>query len=274
MTDFKGKVAIVAGGASGMGLALCEELGRLGAAVIVADKNAEGANELTTKINESGGHARSEKLDVTKAEEVKNIIERTYSDHGQIDYMFNFAGILIVGEVFDMEIEDWSRIFDVNLKGVAYGTAIAYSIMVKQGFGHIVNMSSYQGLIPAGAATAYATTKYGVVGLSMYLCSEAAKLGIKVSVVCPGFINTPLFQTADVLKADRGEVFSGIPFKLMEAKDAANVILRGVERNQKIIIFPFYARLFWYLYRIHPVLASPLVGGLIKNFRALKEKHR
>jgi short-subunit dehydrogenase len=144
--------------------------------------------------------------------------------------------------------------------------------MIKQGFGHTVNMSSYQGLILAGAATAYATTKYGVVGLSTSLCSEAVQLGIKVSVVCPGFISTALFQTAAALKTDREEVFSAIPFKLMEAKDAAKVISKGVARNQKTIIFPFYARLFWYLYRIHPALASPLVGGLIKNFRARKVK--
>ena len=87
------------------------------------------------------------------------------------------------------------------------------------------------------------------------------------------FVDTPLFQTAELLKADREEIFSGIPFKLMKAKDAAKAILKGVARNQKIIIFPYYARLFWYLYRIHPVLASPLAGGLIKNFRARKVKH-
>jgi hypothetical protein len=80
------------------------------------------------------------------------------------------------------------------------------------------------------------------------------------------------FKTAEVLNAKNEEVFSGIPFKLMEAKDAAKSILKGVGRNQKIIIFPFYARLFWYLYRIHPILASPLVGGLIKNFRTLKSE--
>ncbi len=255
-----------------MGRALCEELGKVEAVVTIADINVDGAKEAAKSINENGGQARAEQLNVTQAEEVKRVIEGTYSDHGRLDYIFNFAGILIVGEAFDMDIEDWSRIVDVNLKGVAYGTAIAYPIMVKQGFGHIVNMSSYQGLIPAGAATAYATTKYGVVGLSTSLCSEAAQLGIKVSVVCPGFVNTPLFQTADTLKADREEVFSGIPFKLMETIDAAKVIMKGVARNRKIIIFPFYARLFWYLHRIHPVLAGPLVGGLIKNFRALKVK--
>jgi len=272
MDELKGKIAIVTGGASGIGRALCEELGKIGAIITVADLNAEGAKEVAKNINENGGQARAEQLNVTQAEEVKKVIDDTYSDHGRLDYIFNNAGILIVGETFDMSIEDWNRIIDVNLKGVVYGTAIAYPIMIEQGFGHIVNMSSYQGLIPAGAATAYATAKHGVVGLSTSLRSEATHLGVKVSVVCPGFINTPLFKTADVLKADREAVFSKIPFKLMEAKDASRVILRGVVRNQKIIIFPFYARLFWYLYRIHPILASPLIGGLIKNFRAQKSE--
>lgn len=272
MDEVKGKVAIVTGGASGIGRALCEELGKIGAIVTVADLNTEGAKEVANSIIENGGQARAEQLNVTQAEEVEKVIKATYSDHGKLDYIFNNAGVLIVGEAFDMKIEDWDRIFDVNLKGVAYGTAIAYPIMIEQGFGHIVNMSSYQGLIPAGAATAYATAKHGVVGLSTSLRAEAAHLGVKVSVVCPGFINTPLFETADVLEAEREAVFSSIPFKLMEANDAARVILKGVVRNQKIIIFPFYARLFWYLYRIHPLLASPLVGGLIKSFRKLKSE--
>jgi NAD(P)-dependent dehydrogenase (short-subunit alcohol dehydrogenase family) len=270
MDEFKGKIAIVTGAASGLGRALCEELSKIGAIVTIADLNAEEAKELAKYINENGGQARSERLNVTQAEEVKKVIDATYTDHGRLDYIFNNAGILIVGETFDMSIEDWNRIFDVNLRGVAYGTAIAYPIMIQQGFGHIVNMSSYQGLIPAGAATAYAAAKHGIVGLSTSLRSEAANLGVKVSVVCPGFIDTPLFKTADVLNADRETVFSKIPFKLMDVKDAAKAILSGVVRNRKIIIFPFYARLFWWLYRIHPSLASPLVGGLIKSFRTLK----
>ena len=236
----------------------------------VADCNSDEAKQVAAKIAESGAKARFEHRDVTQADEVKRIIESTISHHGQLDYIFNFAGILIVGEAYDLSVEDWSKIIDTNLKGVIYGTAIAYQTMVKQGFGHIVNMSSYQGLIPAGAATAYSSTKYGVVGLSNSLRSEAAQLGVNVSVVCPGFIDTPLFQTADVKKANREKVFSAIPFKLMDAADAAKVILEGVVRNKKIIIFPYYARLFWYLYRIHPALASPLVGGLIKNFRSIK----
>src|SRR5210317_73915 len=179
MDQFKGKIAIVTGGASGIGRALCEELGRIGAIVTVADLNLEGAQEVAKSINEDGGQAGAEQLNVAKADEVKRVIEGTYSDHSRIDYIFNFAGILIVGEAFDMDTEDWSRIFDVNLKGVAYGTAIAYPIMVQQGFGHIVNMSSYQGLIPAGAATAYSATKHGVIGLSTSLRSEAVQLGVK-----------------------------------------------------------------------------------------------
>ena len=137
MNKFKGKVAIVTGGASGMGRALCEELGRIGTIVTVADLNLKGAEKVAKSIGENGGQAHAEQLNVAIAEEVRGVIEGTYSDHGRLDYIFNFAGILIVGEAFDMDTEDWSRIFDVNLKGVAYGTAIAYPIMIKQGFAFI-----------------------------------------------------------------------------------------------------------------------------------------
>lgn len=272
MDELNGKIVIVTGGASGIGRALCLQLGRIGANVTVADVNAEGAQDVAANIRENGGQAHAEQIDVTNSEEVKNIIDKTCADHGRIDYIFNNAGILIVGETYDMGIEDWNHILDVNLKGVIYGTTIAYTAMVKQGFGHIVNMSSYQGLIPSGAATAYVTTKHGVVGLSTSLHSEAAQFGVKISVVCPGFIDTPLFRTADVLNADHASVFSKIPFKLMDTRDAAKAILSGVIMNKKIIIFPFYARFFWWLYRINPLLASPLVDGLIKSFRTIKRQ--
>jgi short-subunit dehydrogenase len=110
--------------------------------------------------------------------------------------MLNNAGIALGGEVRDMDLEHWRRILDVNLWGVIHGTTAAYQVMVKQGFGHIVNTASLGGLIPEPMATAYATTKHAVVGLSTSLRAEAAELRVKVSVVCPGFVQTRTFIVA------------------------------------------------------------------------------
>ncbi|MCP4591902.1 MAG: SDR family oxidoreductase, partial [bacterium] len=197
MSKFQAKIAIVTGGASGIGQALCKELARRGAAsVVVADVNAEVAREVAEAITTAGGRARAAELDVTQAEAVQALVEQTVSEHGRLDYMFNNAGIAIEGEVRDMTLDQWRRIVDVNLWGVIYGTTSAYRVMVGQGFGHIVNTSSGAGLAPVALGTAYSATKHAVVGLSTLLRAEGAGLGVKVSVVCPGAIRTGIVDAS------------------------------------------------------------------------------
>ena len=278
--QFKDKVAIVTGGASGIGRALCEELGQRGAVVIVADIKTKTAQQVASAIVATGGRARAAYLDVSQAQDVEKLIDETASEHGRLDYMFNNAGIAIAGEVRDMSLEHWRSIVDVNLWGVIYGTTIAYSLMVRQGFGHIVNIASLAGLTGYPTGTPYATTKYGVVGLSTSLRQEAAGLGVKVSVVCPGLIQTGIYEEITVLNArhedmlDRLEdMLARIPFKLtMDATRAARAILRGVARNQAVITIPFYVRLLWWLYRLHPSLLAPLFRRIVKEFRTLRNK--
>ena len=105
-----------------------------------------------------------------------------------------------------MGLEHWRDIVNVNLWGVIHGTTTAYQVMVRQGFGHIVNIASMAGLVPVPMETAYVTTKYGVVGLSLSLRAEAGQLGVKVSVVCPGFVRTGIYEAASVLKVSREEL--------------------------------------------------------------------
>ena len=106
--------------------------------------------------------------------------------------MFNNAGIAIGGSAHDYGIQEWNQIIDVNLRGVVNGVQAAYCIMIKQGFGHIVNTASITGLMPTPGQVAYSMTKHAVVGLSLSLRAEAALLGIRVSVLCPGAIRTPI----------------------------------------------------------------------------------
>src|SRR5574341_1086121 len=186
MDYYKDKVAIVTGGASGIGRALCEDLGRRGAQIVAADINMEGAEKAVTAIISAGGRAQAARLDVTKAEDVRRLVRETASKHGRLDFMFNNAGIVSIGDSRDMDLEHWQRILDVNLMGVLYGTTAAYTLMARQGFGHIVNIASSAGLIPVPLLTPYVTTKFGVVGLSHSLRLEGVRLGVKVSVVCPG----------------------------------------------------------------------------------------
>lgn len=267
MDSFKNKVAIVTGGASGIGRALCKELARRNAVVILADINEEGVRQVASSITEAGGRAVAAPLDVSREKDIRKLINDTASEYGRLDYMFNNAGIAILGELRDMTTEDWSNVVNINLWGVIHGTTAAYSVMVKQGFGHIINTASLSGLIPYPTALAYSTTKHAVVGLSTSLRAEAADLGIKVSVVCPGYVRTPMVYTSPYLKVNREAWLAQRPFQMMDVTKATRIILRGVARNQAIIVFPLLSDLTWRLYRLHPGLLGPALKQLVKKFR-------
>src|SRR6516165_7596543 len=138
LRTFDAAVAIVTGGASGIGRAFGEALCRLGAEVILADLQVDLAEEVAAKIRAGGGKATATSLDVRDFGAMDRLVQETCTDRGRLDYFFNNAGIGIGGEVRDYRIEDWYQVFDVNLRGVANGIQAAYPIMLRQGFGHIV----------------------------------------------------------------------------------------------------------------------------------------
>jgi NAD(P)-dependent dehydrogenase (short-subunit alcohol dehydrogenase family) len=270
LQTFEGKVAIVTGGASGIGRALCEELARNGAVVIAADKNLDGASHTAARAAASPGNVVSAALDVSSSEQVLNLVETVARDHGRLDFMFNNAGIGVGGEVRDIPLDNWTRIVNVNLYGVVYGSVAAYRLMVRQGFGHIVNTASLAGLIPSPTLTPYSMTKYAVVGLSSALRAEGADLGVKVSVVCPAFVQTGIYDASLISNASPQDMVARVPFKMISADRAARAILRGVRRNRAFIVFPFYGRLLWRLYRLNPRLLAPLARKTVNNFRTAR----
>jgi NAD(P)-dependent dehydrogenase (short-subunit alcohol dehydrogenase family) len=270
VTDYQNKVAIVTGGASGIGRAIAEDLARNGARVVVTDLNAEGGQQVAAAIQKLGDQAEAAPLDVTNAAAVQALVSETVARHGRLDFMFNNAGIGVGGEVRDLSLEHWRRIIDVNLWGVIHGVAAAYPVMVKQGFGHLVNTASLAGLIPSPMATPYATTKMAVVGLSLSLRAEAVALGVKVSAICPGFVQSGIYEAATVINVKNEDIIKAIPVKIIAARRAAMIILRGVARNKAIITFPFYARLLWRLHRLHAGLLDPIARKAIKDFRAMR----
>jgi short-subunit dehydrogenase len=140
--------------------------------------------------------------------------------------------------------------------------------MVKQGFGHIVNTSSIAGLAPIPGTIGYVASKYGVVGLSNSLRVEGADLGVKVSVVCPGYIKTAIFHDAKLIKMDREKMLNALSrLKGMTPEECALVILRGVERNKAIIVVTRFAKILWMLQRICPGLVLWLMQRGMKKSR-------
>ncbi|MBN2225214.1 MAG: SDR family oxidoreductase [Deltaproteobacteria bacterium] len=270
MEDFKDKVVIVTGGASGVGRELSKALAYGGAVVVVADINLEGANKTVSEIKAGGASATAAKLDVTKEADFKRLVEKTAREHKRLDMIFNNAGIIVVGDMRDVTIEHFRRIVDVNLWGAINGTMSAYPLMVKQGFGHIVNTASVAGLVPYPTGVPYSTTKHAIVGLSTSLRAEGKGLGVKVSVVCPGNIKSNIYKDGTILKAGWEDIMANLPVQMIETEKAIRKILAGVRKNKAIIVFPSDACLIWMLHRIKPGLLSPIHKKMVGSFRKLR----
>lgn len=268
------RVAIVTGGGSGIGQALCTALVRRGGIVIVADINGEAAEATAGRLGSTGpGTASAATVDVRDAAAVAALVNGAVERHGHLDLIFNNAGIGIGGPVEDLSVAHWDRIIDVNLRGVVHGVQAAYPVMVRQGFGHIVNTASLAGLVPGPRNAPYGTTKWAVVGLSLSLRTESAAKGVRVSVICPGGVDTPILDAR--MPADLPAVPSleGIDVralitkasggKLLSPEVMAAHVMRGVSRNQAIIVAPLRARIPWWLMRLSPAATMGAMQSML-----------
>ncbi len=271
MESFRDKVTIVTGGASGIGRAISEKMAAAGALLVIADINLAQAQIVAQQINSVGGRAEAVQTDVSQYEQVKKLIDDTFAQYGRLDYMFNNAGFAIVGEVQDLTIEHWEKQLSVNLMGVIYGTTEAYRLMVKQGFGHIVNTASLAGLIGFPSGVPYATSKHAVWGLSRSLRAEGRVYGVKVTAICPGFVESSIYDSAVRVNTPNEEFRKAIPFKIIPTAQAANAILKGVLADQEVIVFPFYARLSWWVSVNFPALTRFFYARSVKKYRDSKK---
>jgi NAD(P)-dependent dehydrogenase (short-subunit alcohol dehydrogenase family) len=267
---FEHLIAIVTGGASGIGRALSEELARRGAAVVVADIHRRGAEEVAATIRASGGTAFAACVDVRQAAEVQALVDDVVQRHGRLDLIFNNAGIGVGGEIRDLPVEHWRTAIEVNLMGVVHGVAAAYPVMVRQRAGQIVNIASLSGLIASPGLAPYATTKGAIVSLTAALRVEGKALGVRASVVCPGFVDTAIHENAVGVKLDKNDLLKKLGLPIMPAAEAARLILRGTERNQAVIVFPWSARWLWRLTRFSPWLLPPLQQRMIGRLRGVR----
>ncbi|MCJ7545901.1 MAG: SDR family oxidoreductase [Deltaproteobacteria bacterium] len=255
---FDGATAIVTGAASGIGRSLATELAQRGCEVVLADLQLEQAEEAASGIKAAGGKATAVQIDVRDFPAMERLVGDTVRRSGRLDYIFNNAGIGIGGGVNRYAIEDWNYIVDVNLRGVINGVHAAYPLMIGQGFGHIINTASMAGLLPSPGHVAYATTKHAIVGLSISLRAEAALLGVRVSVLCPGVIRTPIWEGGGKYGKTYSVISPELVKQLLEkarpmppdifAKKALNL----VAKNKGIIIVPALWKSRWWFNRLSP----------------------
>jgi NAD(P)-dependent dehydrogenase (short-subunit alcohol dehydrogenase family) len=267
------RVAIVTGGASGIGRALGAALVARGDRVVLADVDGAAVEEAAERLRAGGpGTATAAAVDVRDADAVASLVTGTAARLGRLDLLFNNAGIGIGGPAEELSPAHWDRTVDVNLRGVLHGVQAAYPLMLRQGYGHIVNTASLAGLLPMPGSAPYATTKWAVVGLSLSLRAEGAARGVRGSVVCPGGIDTPILDRgmpADLPRVPTAEAvdaravitrFSG--GRLYGADALAADVLRGVDRNRPLIVAPRHARVMWRLMRLSPSLVLRVLAAM------------
>jgi NAD(P)-dependent dehydrogenase (short-subunit alcohol dehydrogenase family) len=272
--EFEPKISIVTGGASGIGRAIASELVARGSHVVVADIDAEGAARTAADL---GASASSAPVDVADAAAVTALVQRVVAEHGRLDVMVNNAGIAIGGLLEELDARHWTKAIDVNLRGVINGVTAAYEVMRAQGSGHILNTASLAGLIPAPAMLPYTTTKHAVVGLSTALRAEAASQGVRVSVLCPGFVDTPLLDSVYEAPASFGgsSVRSRVRLlqpRFLTAELTAKRAVDGLAANKAVIPVGAMAHVTWRGLRYAPWLTGAVIQVQAGGARRLAER--
>jgi NAD(P)-dependent dehydrogenase (short-subunit alcohol dehydrogenase family) len=267
---FAGKTAIVTGGTSGIGLAIARELATLGASVVVASSDATKVERAGASLATLGVSAR--RLDVRDRAAFRTLVEGVASTQGRVDYLFNSAGIAVLGEVRDHTDEDWDDLVDVNLRGVVNGIGAVYPRMIEQRSGHIVNVSSVGGFLATPFSAGYTATKFAVVGLSEALRLEAVRYGVHVSVVCPAQVDTPMAGTSRCRHLDREQLLRSMPTAAISAERCARSILRGVAKNRALIT-PHAASALAFAHRYAPWITRGMMRRVTETAARLRDAY-
>ena len=261
--DLSGKIAVVTGAGSGIGRSTARLFARQGARVHVVDVNGDSAAAVAAEVKAAGGDAVAHVVDVADPEAVERLARDVFDTDRRVDILHNNAGIGHAGNIEATTMEDWQRVINVNLLGVAYGVQAFVPRMLAQGRpAVVVNTASEAGLVPTARMAPYTASKFGVVGMSEALNAELAPRGIHVIAVCPGIINTAIVRTGIV----RGEIADihdkAIAFyrKRGASPDVvAEAVLNAVEKPRLIVPVPkSHVVLPYLLHRISPRLIQPL----------------
>lgn len=200
-----GKAAVVTGGGSGIGAALCQAFAQQGMSVTVSDIDLAAAEGVAQAINSAGGRAIATKTDVSSRESVKALADEAFAAFGGVHVLCNNAGVVAFRGAAEMGDADWDWVMSVNLGGVVNGVTQFLPRMIEQGGeAHIVNTASIAGLFATPGMASYVASKQAVVGLSEHLRADLAEIGIGVSVLCPGGVATRIVEARRNRPTDHG----------------------------------------------------------------------
>jgi NAD(P)-dependent dehydrogenase (short-subunit alcohol dehydrogenase family) len=252
MEDLAGRVAVVTGGASGIGRGLCQHFAQVGLRVVVADIDGAGAEKVASELRERGATALAAAVDVAAPDSLEALADRSFRELGGVHVLCNNAGVIVGGTLQEATAEDWQWMLSVNLGGVINGCRAFLPRLVDQGQGgHIVNTASVGGFISAPGLGIYCTTKFAVVGFSDALRLEVAAHGIGVSVLCPGGVRTNLIEAdrnrpeALARTGGRAEVLRAAVEAGIDPVEVGEHVVRGIRTNAPYIFtHPDYRETF------------------------------
>lgn len=228
MKTLENKVSVITGAASGMGLAMAQLFAEEGSKVVVADVNSDGVSAAVKTITDKGGVAIGVVCNVTKEEDIKNMIDTAVKSYGGVDVLVNNAGVLddfMPAENASNEL--WNKVMNVNVNGPFFACRYVLPIMLKQGKGVIINNASVGGLHGSRAGVAYTTSKHALVGMTKNIGFMYAKKGIRCNAIAPGGVNTNIGANMNPNKMGYEALMSGIGAnpRSAEPKELAEVAL-------------------------------------------------
>ena len=220
----EGKVALITGGARGIGKEIAMLFARNGSNIAICDVNLEEAEKTAQEIRGLGRESLAFKADVTDSSQVQDMVDKILDKFNKIDILINNAGITKDNLLLRMSEDDWDKVIAVNLKGTFVCTKLVSKVMLKQRFGKMVNLASIIGIIGNAGQANYAASKAGIIGLTKSVAKELASRNICVNAIAPGFIRTDM--TSKLPEEVQKKMLSVIPLgRFGEAKDVADLAL-------------------------------------------------
>jgi NAD(P)-dependent dehydrogenase (short-subunit alcohol dehydrogenase family) len=258
------KVAVITGASAGIGWETALAYARRGYALVLAARRAERLEELAGRCRLEGGEALTVPTDVTSQEQVEALVARAVETFGRLDVMVNNAGFGQGGLVHELSDRQMRDVFEVNFYGVFYGCRAAALVMIRQGGGHIFNVSSVIGKRGTPLNGAYCATKFAVAGLTESMRVELAPLGIRVTLVCPGLTQTEFFDKVRGASSRARSSFRALR-TMMPAPAVAKRIVRATGRNVPEMVLTLGGKTLIYVSHRWPRIADWMLGYYFRD---------